>query len=107
MEEEVSFGVGQGRAANERTSKDEKDKSASGKARMGEVGMKGEKEDEEEGRGARDAEMGKERERRRKRETSVRCGGRQVSGCARFTLAFANGDTLRRKGESESLLSSG
>lgn len=35
------------------------------------------------------------------------CGGRQVSGCARFTLAFANGDTSRSKGESESLLSSG
>lgn len=43
------FGVGQGRAANEaaQPSKDEKDKSASGKARTGEVGMKGEKEGEE------------------------------------------------------------
>lgn len=30
-----------------------------------------------------------------------------MSGCARFTLAFANGDTSRSKGESESLLSSG
>lgn len=42
--------------------------------------------------------------RERKRETSVRCGGRQVSGCARFTLAFANGDILRRKGERVSSL---
>lgn len=91
------FGVGQGRAANERASKDEKDKSALGKARMGEVRMKGENEGEEEER--------RMKSKRERESVEHSCGGRQVSGCARFTLAFANGDTSRRKGESESLLS--
>lgn len=86
-------------AANERASKDEKDKSALGKARMGEVRMKGENEGEEEER--------RMKSKRERESVEHPCGGRQVSGCARFTLAFANGDTSRRKGESESLLSSG
>lgn len=41
----------------------------------------------------------KEGDRQRKRGTFARCGGRQVSGRARFTLAYANGDILQRKGE--------
>lgn len=74
---------------------------------MGEVGMKGENKEEERRERKRERKEKRWKEIEGKRETSVRCGGRQVSGCTRFTLAFANGDILRRKGENESLLSSG
>lgn len=68
--------------------------------------MKEKKEDSSAKQSQREKKAIEERERDRKRGTSVRCGGRQVSGCARFTLAFANGDTSRRKGERMSLFSS-
>lgn len=46
----------------------------------------------------------KEEERRaqkgRKEGTFARCGGRQVSGRSRFTLAYANGDILQRERKS-------
>jgi len=63
---------------------------------MEEVRMKGKDEREERREnGVRE----REREREREHGTSVRCGCRQVSGCAHFTLAFANGDTSQRKRE--------
>lgn len=65
---------------------------------MGEVRMKGENEGEEE-------EERRMKSKRERESVEHPCGGRQVSGCARFTLAFANGDTSRRKGESERLFS--
>lgn len=59
--------------------------------------MKGETEGERRKRRECRTESKRERKRERKLGTSVRCGGRQVSGCARFTLAFAYGDTSQRE----------